>query len=199
MTNYFSGQILRFLSILIMQLSPSLKLQFTFIKQTISKSTEQIKYIPDHLINSLILIEDKRFKKHYGVDLYAILRAIIRNTTTKRLEGASTIVQQLIRNITNEREINIKRKMKEIILASLIDKVYSKDEILFAYFDTYRFENCIGIFTFCKYENYNLDNLSVNQAAEIAARFKYPILRKTNYVKYLKRVRIIEIKTTPKN
>lgn len=184
---------------MIMQLSPSLKLQFTFIKQTISKSSEQIKNIPNHLTNSLIIIEDKRFRQHYGVDLYAILRAIIRNTTTKRLEGASTIVQQLIRNITNEREINIKRKMKEIILASLIDKVYSKDEILFAYFDTYRFENCIGIFTFCKYENYNLDNLSVNQAAEIAARFKYPILRKTNYVKYLKRVRIIEIKTTDKN
>lgn len=182
-----------------MQLSPSLKLQFTFIKQTISKSSEQIKNIPNHLTNSLILIEDKRFRQHYGVDLYAILRAIIRNTTTKRLEGASTIVQQLIRNITNEREISIKRKMKEIILASLIDKVYSKDEILFAYFDTYRFENCIGIFTFCKFENYNLDNLSVNQAAEIAAGFKYPILRKANYIKYLKRVRIIEIKTTPNN
>lgn len=55
------------------------------------------------------------------------------------------------------------------------------------------------IISFCNYENYNLDNLSVNQAAEIAARFKYPILRKTNYVKYLKRVRIIEIKTTDKN
>lgn len=182
-----------------MQLSPSLKLQFTFIKQTISKSSEQIKNIPNHLTNSLILIEDKRFRQHYGVDLYAILRAIIRNTTTKRLEGASTIVQQLIRNITNEREVNIKRKMREIILASLVDKYYTKNDILFAYFDTYIFDNCIGIFTFCKLENYDINNLTLKQSAEIAARFKYPILRKTNYVKYLKRVRIIEIKTTDKN
>ncbi len=197
MANYFLGQSLKFLSFLIIQLNPSLKTQFTFIKETISKSNEHLKKIPDHLIKSLIVIEDKRYRKHYGVDLYAILRAIFRNTTTKRLEGASTIVQQLIRNITNEREINIKRKMREIILASLIDKIYSKDEILFAYFDTYKFENCIGIYTFCKSENYDLANLSIGQSAEIAARFKYPILRKTNYVKYLKRVRIIEIKTTP--
>lgn len=197
MANYFLGQSLKFLSFLLIQLNPSLKTQFTFIKETISKSNEHLKKIPDHLINSLIVIEDKRYRKHYGVDLYAILRAIFRNTTTKRLEGASTIVQQLIRNITNEREINIKRKMREIILASLIDKIYSKDEILFAYFDTYKFENCIGIYTFCKSENYDLANLSIGQSAEIAARFKYPILRKTNYVKYLKRVRIIEIKTTP--
>lgn len=199
MTNYFLGQTLKFLSFLIIQLNPSLQTQFTFIKQTISKSTEHIKNIPDNLINSLIVIEDKRFRKHHGVDLYAILRAIIRNTTTKRLEGASTIVQQLIRNITNEREVNIKRKMREIILASLVDKYYTKNDILFAYFDTYIFDNCIGIFTFCKLENYDIDNLTLKQSAEIAARFKYPILRKTNYVKYLKRVRIIEIKTSPNN
>lgn len=199
MTNYFLGQTLKFLSFLIIQLNPSLQTQFTFIKQTISKSTEHIKNIPDNLINSLVVIEDKRFRKHHGVDLYAILRAIIRNATTKRLEGASTIVQQLIRNITNEREVNIKRKMREIILASLVDKYYTKNDILFAYFDTYIFDNCIGIFTFCKLENYDIDNLTLKQSAEIAARFKYPILRKTNYVKYLKRVRIIEIKTTDKN
>ncbi len=89
--------------------------------------------------------------------------------------------------------------MREIILASLVDKYYTKNDILFAYFDTYIFDNCTGIFTFCKLENYDINNLTLKQSAEIAARFKYPILRKTNYVKYLKRVRIIEIKTTDKN
>lgn len=199
MTNYISGQILRFISILLIQLSPSLKLKFTFIKLTISKSNEHFKKIPDQLTNSLILIEDKRFRLHQGVDFYSIMRAFVRNTTTSKFEGASTIVQQLIRNISNDREISIKRKLNEIILASLIAKSYSKNEILFAYFDTYIFENCIGIFTFCKLENYDIDNLSIKQSAEIAARFKYPILRKSNYIKYLKRVRIIEIKTTPSN
>lgn len=197
LTNYFSGQLLKLLSFLVLQFSPSLKSQFAFIKQTVAKSTGQIKKIPDHLTNSLIQIEDKRFFQHQGIDIYAIMRAVVRNTTTKRLEGASTIVQQLIRNITDEREIKFKRKIKEIIFASLIDNEFSKDKILFAYLDTYRFKNCIGIFTFCQYENYNLDNLSINQSAEIAARFKYPTLHKTNYIKYLKRVRTIERKTTP--
>lgn len=196
MTNYFFGHSLKLLSFLIIQLNPSLKKQFGLINLTISKSTSQIKNIPEYLINSLILIEDKRFRKHQGVDFYAILRAIIKNITTKRLEGASTIVQQLIRNISNDREISIKRKLNEIILASLIDKYYTKNDILFAYFDTYIFDNCIGIFTFCKLENYDIDNLTLKQSAEIAARFKYPILRNSNYIKYLKRVRTIEIKSS---
>lgn len=188
---------MRFISILLIHLSPSLKSKFLFIKTTILKSNRKYKEIPEQLTNSLLLIEDKRFRQHKGVDFYSIIRAIVRNSTTNRLEGASTIVQQLIRNISNDREINIHRKLNEIILASLIDKSYSKKEILFAYFDTYIFDNCIGVFSLCKLENYDIDNLSVKQSAEIAARFKYPSLRYSNYIKYLKRVRTIEIKTTP--
>ena len=183
---------------MLIHLSPSLKSKFLFIKTKISKSNRKFKEIPEQLINSIILIEDKRFRQHKGVDFYSIIRAIVRNLTTNRLEGASTIVQQLIRNISNDREINIHRKLNEIILASLIDNSYSKKEILFAYFDTYIFDNCIGVFSFCKLENYDIDNLSAKHSAEIAARFKYPSLGYSNYIKYLKRVRTIEIKTTSK-
>jgi len=199
LANYFSGQTIRIISFLILQFSSSLKLQFTFIKQTVAKSNSQSKKIPDCLTNALIAIEDRRFFQHKGIDIYSIIRALYKNITTKRLEGASTISQQLVRNITNEREIKVKRKMKEIVFASLLEGDFSKNEILLAYYDTYRFKNCIGIFEFCKNENYNLDDISVKWAAEIAARFKYPILQKTNYSKYLRRVRTIEIKISTTN
>ena len=195
--NYFSGQIIRIISFFILQFSPSLKPQFALIKQTVAKSSSQTKKIPNCLTKALITIEDRRFFQHKGIDVYSMIRAIYRNITTKRLEGASSISQQLVRNITNEREIKLKRKTKEIVFASLLEKEFSKNEILLAYYGTYRFKNCIGIFEFCKNENYSLGNLSVIQAAEIAARFKYPTLHKTNYSKYLRRVRTIEIKTAP--
>lgn len=190
--NYFSGELLRRMSSLLLALNPSLTLQFNIIKHKITESNKLEKPISSNLIYSLVAIEDRRFFQHRGIDLYAIIRAIIKNLTTNRFEGASTITQQLIRNITDEREIKYQRKIKEIMLASLINQEFEKKEILFAYFNTYKFNNCVGIFSFCRLENYNLDNLSLIESAEIAARFKYPFVHEINYPKYLKRVRKIE-------
>jgi membrane carboxypeptidase/penicillin-binding protein len=195
LTNIISGHLLWVVSLLVLTFSPSIKLQYLTVKETVANSLSDIKNIPDHLIYSLLLIEDRRFLKHKGVDVYAIIRALAINVSTKRIEGASTIVQQLVRNITNERDIKVKRKIKEILFASLLDKEFSKDKILIAYFNTYQFKNCSGILAFCHIENYNLDNITKKQSAEIAARFKYPTITKDNYIKYLKRVRTIERKT----
>ncbi len=82
------------------------------------------------------------------------------------------------------------------MLATLIDKEFSKIEIIFAYLETYRFNNCIGLSELCKNENYNINSLSRTDSAQIAARLKYPTINKSNYIKYLKRVRTIE-KTSP--
>jgi membrane carboxypeptidase/penicillin-binding protein len=191
--NVFLGGLVRTFSILALQFSLQLKSQFIFIKQIVLKSSEQKKIIAELLIHSVIAIEDKRFFQHVGIDIYSIIRAIVKNTTTRRLEGASTIVQQLIRNITNEREIKLKRKIKEIIFATLITEEFSKNEILFAYFNTYKFKDCVGVVEFCQNENYDIKDLTSTQIAEVAARFKYPTLNKTNYIRYLKRVRKIEI------
>lgn len=197
--NYSAGCLIRIISLLVLKLNSSLKFQYVFIKETIATVNKIKNGRPEHLPEAIIEIEDKRFFHHLGVDFYSIIRALVKNTTTNRLEGASTIVQQLIRNITNERQIKFKRKIKEIILASLVDKVFSKDEILMAYLATYRFKNCIGIFTLCQCDQYDVNNLSVNESAQIAARFKYPFLHKANYINYLKRVRTIERKITLKN
>lgn len=120
------------------------------------------------------------------------MRAILKNALTNRIEGASTIVQQLVRNIIDEREIKVGRKIKEIMLATLIDKEFSKTEMIFAYLETYRFGNCTGLSNLCKNENYDINSLSRTDSAQIAARLKYPTVNKSNYIKYLKRVRTIE-------
>lgn len=194
--NYFSGTFIKFLSLLIVKFNPSLKKQFRVIKNEIISIDKNRKQVPESLLNSIIKIEDKRFHEHLGVDFYSIVRAITKNVMTNRLEGASTIVQQLVRNITNEREIKLRRKVREIILASLVDIEFTKEEILSAYISSYKFDKCIGVFEFCESEKYNINNLSLNDTAQIATRFKYPAIHSRNYVKYLKRVRTIERKTT---
>lgn len=197
LTNYFAGLLIRLISIVTVKFNPKLSEQFIIIKNVVISSNSKDKRLPRQLVKSVIDIEDKRFFFHSGIDIYSIFRALAKNATTNRLEGASTIVQQLVRNVTDRREINFKRKINEIILATLLNDTFTKNEILYAYFDTYKFKNSIGIFNFCQNENYNLDNLSIIESAQIAARLKYPHITKTNYIKFLKRVRTIEIKTTP--
>lgn len=194
--NYVLGVILKNIFTLVLKLSPKLQRKINFLINRIIEATHGKDNPPQYLFRSLIAIEDKRHFQHQGVDFYSIARALINNTTTNRLEGASTITQQLIRCITNERSINLKRKIKEIILALLISEIISKQQILTAYLHLYKFNTFIGIADFCKIEGYDLTDLSENQSAQIAARFKYPSINSYNYIKYLKRVRTIEIYCT---
>ena len=191
--NYIFGKGIFQISKGILYLSPDIKYKFTTIKNSIQKFNYNNE-LPGNLIKSIIQIEDKRFFEHYGIDLYSIFRAIYKNTTTNRIEGASTIVQQLVRNILNDRKIEFKRKLVEIILASLIDNEFCKKEILTTYLNTYKFDNDIGIISLCKTYSYDLNQLTIYESAQIAARLKYPKISKINYIRYLKRVRIIELK-----
>lgn len=194
--NYISGQMLRKVSMMVIFLFPSIRNQYLKVKQTVLKHSSNMQEIPQQLVYSLIVIEDRRYFKHKGVDFYSIIRALFNNIKNKRIEGASTIVQQLVRNITDEREIKMKRKIKEVLFASLLDKEFSKKRIIASYLNTYQFGNSKGIQSLCEAENYDLNNLSTYQSAEIAARFKFPTVSKNNYIKYLKRVRTIERKSS---
>ena len=77
--------------------------------------------IPKKVINSFLSAEDKNFFNHPGVDAKGILRALIKNikniSQNKRLEGASTITQQVAKNFLLTNEVSLKRKIKEAILA----------------------------------------------------------------------------------
>ena len=88
--------------------------------------------IPNKTINAFLSAEDKNFFDHPGVDAKGILRATINNVKNilgdRRLEGASTITQQVAKNFLLSNEVSLKRKIKEAILAFRIEKAYSKKE-----------------------------------------------------------------------
>ena len=90
--------------------------------------------IPENLINAFISAEDKNFFKHRGADIKAILRAIFTNIinkiSNKRMIGASTITQQVVKNLLLTNEISLERKFKEIILALRIENILNKNAIL---------------------------------------------------------------------
>ena len=106
--------------------------------------------IPDKVINSFLSAEDKNYFSHPGIDAKGILRAIIKNikniTQNKRLEGASTITQQVAKNFLLTNEVSMKRKIKEAILAFRIEKAYTKERILELYLNQiYLGEGTYGI------------------------------------------------------
>ena len=84
--------------------------------------------IPKVVINSFLSAEDKNFFEHPGIDAKGILRAVVNNikniSQNKRLEGASTITQQVAKNFLLTNEVSMKRKIKEAILAFRIERAY---------------------------------------------------------------------------
>ncbi len=90
--------------------------------------------VPPLLIQSIVVLEDPRFLSHEGFDILGILRAFYKNLVALRYaQGGSTITQQLVKNVFLTNEKTLKRKFTELILAALVEKKFSKDEILEAY------------------------------------------------------------------
>ena len=91
--------------------------------------------VPKDLINATIAIEDKDFYRNPGFDLNGIIRAAIANFSGKPIQGGSTITQQLIKSTLLTPEVNIQRKIKELVLAIWAERIYSKSQILEMYFN----------------------------------------------------------------
>ena len=102
--------------------------------------------IPKSVINAFLSAEDKNFFTHPGVDAKGVLRAIINNIqnimTSKRLEGASTITQQVAKNFLLTNEVSLNRKIKEAILAFRIERALSKERILELYLNIWIYPEC---------------------------------------------------------
>lgn len=87
--------------------------------------------VPENMKKSIFAIEDSRFYRHHGIDIIGIIRAFIADLRhVEAKQGASTITQQLARNVFLSPEVSIQRKIREIILALKMEKQFSKDEIL---------------------------------------------------------------------
>ena len=108
------------------------------ISRFFEKNRIMIKYtqIPDALIKAFIATEDNHFYDHFGFDLQAVLRAFIANFQSGGIrQGGSTITQQLAKVILTNRKRTYTRKLKEVIMASMIEFLFTKQEILTLYFN----------------------------------------------------------------
>ncbi len=139
-----------------------------------------IESIPEKVVNSFLSAEDKNFFKHPGVDAKGILRALIKNlkniSQNKRLEGASTITQQVAKNFLLTNEVSMKRKIKEAILAFRIERAYSKERILELYLNQiYLGQGTYGIAAASlEYFDKSVKDLNYTEAALLAALPKAP-------------------------
>lgn len=89
--------------------------------------------VPEHVIQATIAIEDSEFYNHRGVRLDSIIRAVKANISGEVLQGGSTITQQLIKNVLLTPDRTFERKIKEGVLALMVEREYSKEEILGLY------------------------------------------------------------------
>ncbi|PIZ68250.1 penicillin-binding protein [Candidatus Roizmanbacteria bacterium CG_4_10_14_0_2_um_filter_36_35] len=109
------------------------KLLYDIYKEQ-NRTPVKLKDLPKYITEATIAIEDKDFYRHQGVSLLGgILRAIKDTFLTTRVQGGSTITQQLIKTSLLSPERTIRRKIREIILALFTEKIYTKDEILEMY------------------------------------------------------------------
>jgi len=136
--------------------------------------------IPKKVINSFLSAEDKNFFSHPGVDAKGVLRATINNIknimTSKRLEGASTITQQVAKNFLLTNEVSINRKIKEAILAFRIERALSKERILELYLNQiYLGSGAYGIAAASlEYFDKSIKELDYSEASLLAALPKAP-------------------------
>ncbi len=136
--------------------------------------------IPKNVINAFLSAEDKNFFSHPGVDAKGVIRAMINNIqnimTSRRLEGASTITQQVAKNFLLTNEVSINRKIKEAILAFRIERALSKERILELYLNQiYLGSGAYGVAAASlEYFDKSIKELNFEEAALLAALPKAP-------------------------
>ncbi|MDD4106608.1 MAG: PBP1A family penicillin-binding protein [Candidatus Shapirobacteria bacterium] len=155
--------------------------------------------VPKNLINATLAIEDANFYKHNGFDIKGLIRGLYRTLVKKRLQGGSTLTQQLVKNALLTPERTISRKIKEAILTIATEIMYSKDKILEMYLNQTPYGGTLwgvqaaamGIF------NKNISDLTLAESALIAglpasptkySPFSYPETAKNRQIMVLNRM-----------
>ncbi|NTV83328.1 MAG: hypothetical protein HGA23_03380 [Bacteroidales bacterium] len=145
-----------------------------------NRTQTELSKIPDHLVKALIATEDARFDRHHGFDFRATLRVIFKSIIlrNKNAGGGSTLSQQLAKNLFPRKDHGFLSlpvaKVREVLIALRLEKIYSKSEILELYLNTVSFgENTYGIETasltfFSKYP----ENLTVEESAMLVGSLK---------------------------
>jgi len=142
----------------------------------------QVQYedLPEHLKNAIVATEDPRFYRHNGIDFLGILRAIKEDIklifTPRRLQGGSTLSQQLVRGLLLHRRQRIRRKIKEWILALHLERNYTKQEILTMYCNQFNLgHGAYGVEAAAQlYYDKTVSELDLEESAMITGIFRSP-------------------------
>jgi len=132
--------------------------------------------ISPYMKSAIVAIEDERFYQHKGVDIKRTGGAVIGFLKGDASYGGSTITQQLIKNVTGNRDKSVKRKVKEMLMAIALEKELTKDQILTNYLNRIALaNNCTGVEAAANlYYNKSAKNLNLNEAAVIAGITQRP-------------------------
>lgn len=155
------------------------------ICQRLQPELEKLKinlYCYEKLVAFLIVGEDHRYYKHLGFDIVGIFRAIYRNAFQGKREGASTIEQQLVRVLTEDYRYNIRRKIKEIFLATKLKRFADKYTLAAVYLDIANYgTDMSGLASVLNRFGVSLQQeIDDEICAEVIARLKYPEPRRYN-------------------
>ena len=150
----------------------------TYLYQ-LNKDHVQLQQIASPMQQAVIAIEDHRFYRHFGIDIFGTLRALCKDLTSgQAVEGGSTITQQLARNLFLTSEKTISRKITETFLAMQMERKFTKEEILEMYLNEIYFGNgCYGVESAAqKYFGKPASKLDLAEATMLAAIPKAPSL-----------------------
>jgi penicillin-binding protein 1A len=148
-----------------------------------NRTTVDLDEMPDYLLEMVIASEDERFYEHNGVDIRGIIRALMvdlidtfRSGEISSAQGASTITMQLVRNVIDERETTLERKIKEALLAVQFEKSYDKDDILYYYVnEIYIGPEIYGMQAGAEYYfNKDVGDITMSEAALLVAMIRNP-------------------------
>ncbi len=140
------------------------------------RTSIEFEEIPPSLINATLAIEDDQFYEHHGIDIPAIMKAIVSELTGQKKRGGSTITQQYIKNTFLNSERKYSRKLREILMALKVEQFFTKDEILKLYFNRISYgNNAYGVEEASKtYFAKKTKDLSLAQSIMLAALPKAP-------------------------
>lgn len=139
--------------------------------------------VPQHVVNSFLATEDRRFFSHFGIDLFGLLRAFIRNIVARRVvQGGSTITQQLAKNflltqgLYTYQDRSLRRKIQEVILSLWLEVKFTKHQILTIYLNRVYFgSGAFGLGAAAEhYFAKSAKNLTVHESAMLAGLLKAP-------------------------
>lgn len=165
---------------------PSLKLEPELVAAIFGETMEDrtlvtLKEVPQHLLESIVIVEDERFFKHRGVDFIAIVRAALKDIMAlKIVEGGSTLTQQLVKNYFLTSKRSFARKLEEAVIAMILESKHSKAEILEAYINEIYLgqrgaSSVSGVGEAARlYFAKNVDQLTLGECALLAGMIKAP-------------------------